>query len=416
MNVHGLSRPGRGGGPGAENPTGLLRLPLPRWLRFLPLVLLVVGGVTQAMVPSWVQLGFFFAALPPLSGLVYSPRQTALLGAAVLVLLTLPITRPPHISDGDDAAVAGIVLFSVLVSWVRSRYTRDLILVRDVAEAAQRAVLPPLSEQVGPVTCRGLYRAAQIGTLVGGDFFDVREGPYGVRAVVGDVRGHGLAAVGTVAALLGAFREAVLDESELRGVAARLDRRLRVDAASGMWRRENASGQGARNGEAADAEEEVGAEAVGAELFATALLIEYAADGREARVVQCGHPPPLLLRDGGVREVGAESAPPLGLGSEVAGPPAVASVSLRAGDVLLGYTDGVTEARNDAGTFYPLAERLPGLMGGTTPMPAGVIDLVWRDLTGFAHALEDDVAMLALCFGAPENTSENAPEGGPRPT
>ncbi|MEV1006522.1 PP2C family protein-serine/threonine phosphatase [Streptomyces sp. NPDC049881] len=414
MNVHGLSRPGRGGGPGAENPTGLLRLPLPRWLRFLPLVLLVAGGVTQAMVPGWVQLGFFFAALPPLSGLVYSPRQTALLGVAVLVLLTLPITRPPHISDGDDAAVAGIVLFSVLVSWVRSRYTRDLILVRDVAEAAQRAVLPPLPEQVGPVTCRGLYRAAQIGTLVGGDFFDVREGPYGVRAVVGDVRGHGLAAVGTVAALLGAFREAVLDESELRGVAARLDRRLRVDAASGMWRRENASEEEARDGED-EVREEARAEAAGAELFATALLIEYAPEGGEVRVVQCGHPPPLLLRDGGVREVSAESSPPLGLGSEVAGPPAVASVSLRAGDVLLGYTDGVTEARDGTGTFYPLAERLPVLMGGTTPVPAGVIDLVWRDLTDFADTLEDDVAMLALCFRPPED-AEDGPGDGPRPT
>ena len=40
-------------------------------------------------------------------------------------------------------------------------------------------------------------------------------GPFGVRVLIGDVQGHGLAAVGTVAALLGAFREGVLDDAEL---------------------------------------------------------------------------------------------------------------------------------------------------------------------------------------------------------
>ncbi|WP_223290894.1 PP2C family protein-serine/threonine phosphatase [Streptomyces avicenniae] len=384
MNIPGRDRLG-------SAPSGPLPgLPLPRWLRYLPIVLLAAGAVGQALAPNWVQLVFLFAALPPLSGLVYSPWQTAALGVAALVLITLPVTRPPHISDGDVVAVGAIVLFSVLVSWIRSRYTRDLVLVRDVAEAAQRAVLPPLPEHVGPVTCRGLYRPAQVGTLVGGDLFDVREGPYGVRALVGDVRGHGLAAVGTVAAILGAFREAVLDEPELQGVAARLDRRLRVDAESGLGREES----------------EVEA---GTELFATALLIEYAPQGGEVRIVQCGHPPPLLVRDGEVCEVDVESAPPLGLGSEVPTGPAVASVSLRAGDVLFGYTDGVTEARNGAGTFYPLEDRLRRLLGGRASPPGGVIDLVWRDLTGFADALQDDVAMLALGFSAPWRPAETGP-------
>ncbi|WP_158715636.1 SpoIIE family protein phosphatase, partial [Streptomyces sp. NRRL S-481] len=57
-------------------------------------------------------------------------------------------------------------------------------------------------------------------------FFDVRAGPHGVRAVMGDVQGHGLSAVATVASLLGAFREAVLDQPDPRAVATRLDRRL----------------------------------------------------------------------------------------------------------------------------------------------------------------------------------------------
>ncbi|MCP9946086.1 serine/threonine-protein phosphatase [Streptomyces somaliensis] len=68
-----------------------------------------------------------------------------------------------------------------------------------------------------------------------------------------------------MSALLGAFREAVLDEPELTGVAARLDRRLVVDSS--------------REGET--------------ELFATALLVEFPAGpgrGCGVRVLSCGHP------------------------------------------------------------------------------------------------------------------------------
>ncbi|WP_234320368.1 PP2C family protein-serine/threonine phosphatase, partial [Streptomyces sp. SBT349] len=274
---------------------------VPRWLLALPPVVLVVLGIAQSLAPGWVQLAFLFAALPPLTGLIYGPWRTSLISAGVMVLLLLPITRPPHISDADLGAVAAIAAFSVVVSWIRTLYTRDLVVVRDVAEAAQRAVLPPLPDRVGGVRCAGLYRAAQVGALVGGDLFDVRAGPHGVRALVADVQGHGLAAVSTVASLLGTFREAVLDEEELRGVAARLDRRLVVEGGDQS------------------------------ELFATALLVEFAPDGREARLISCGHPPPLLLRDGAARELSPENGTPLGLGRGVRhpGPPAPTLVELR---------------------------------------------------------------------------------------
>ncbi|RKN11471.1 PP2C family protein-serine/threonine phosphatase [Streptomyces radicis] len=345
---------------------------VPRWLRVLPPVVLVLVGVAQWLAPGWVQLAFLFAALPPLTGLIYGPLWTAAISGGVLGLMILPLTRPPHVSDADLGAVLAIAAFSVVVSWIRTRYTRDLVVVRDVAEAAQRAVLPPLPERVGDVRCAGLYRAAQVGALVGGDLFDVRAGPHGVRALVADVQGHGLAAVGAVAALLGAFREAVLDEEELRGVAARLDRRLVVDA-----------------------DEQ-------SELFATALLVEFAGDGREARLISCGHPPPLLVRGGAASELHPEAGTPLGLGRGVAhpGPPAPTVVALDEGDVLLGYTDGVTEARDADGAFYPLVERVCARVSSERAdegeAPPRLVDFVWNDVNEFAARIEDDVALLAL--------------------
>lgn len=353
-------------------PYGGMRTLAPPQFALVPWALLAMLAVTQSIVPGWVQLGFAFAALPPLTGLIYGPWRTAALSGAVVALLMLPLTRPSHIGDADIAAIGAIAVFSVLVAWVRGRYTRELVRVGSVAEAAQHAVMPPVANRVGPVRCAGLYRAAQVSALVGGDLYDVREGPFGVRALVADVQGHGLAAVGTVAALLGTFREALLDEPELSGVALRLDRRLRIETPP--------DGAGP------------------SELFATAVLLEFPPDMATVRLANCGHPPVLLLRGGEVRELAAEPAPPLGLGL---GPvePRPLTVRLAAGDVLLGYTDGVTEARNTSGGFYPLVPRLGRRFSGgrgEAPEPDRLVEFVWQDMSGFARAVEDDVALLAL--------------------
>ncbi|EDY43893.2 integral membrane protein, partial [Streptomyces sp. SPB074] len=201
-----------------DRPGDPLRVARPsRWLRWLPAVLLFALAVVQGIVGNRFELGFLIGAIPPLAALTYKALGTAVFGGIVLVLLWVPAIRLGRAGDSDLVTVAFVAALSVVIAWARRRRDEQLVTVRTVAQAAQFAVLPPLPPRVGPVRCAGLYRAAQHGTLVGGDLFDVREGPYGVRALVGDVQGHGLQAVGTVAALLGAFREAVLDQERLTG-------------------------------------------------------------------------------------------------------------------------------------------------------------------------------------------------------
>lgn len=355
-------------------PGWLRGAPRPRWVRWPPPVLLVVICVIQLATPETVDLSFLLAAVPPLAALSYGASVTAVFGSTAIVLLALPGLGLGRPGESDLLTVAFVSLLSVVFAWVRSRRDAQLVTVRTVAEAAQFAVLPPLPERVGPVRCAGLYRAAQGGTLVGGDLFDVRKGPRGVRALVGDVQGHGLAAVGTVAALLGAFREAVLDQPDLEGVAARLDRRLVVDS------------EQAQHAEQAQR----------AELFATAVLLEFRGDAPELRLLSCGHPPPLLLRAGTVEELTVTPGAPLGLGIAGVAPPDEAIVDLKPGDRLLVVTDGVTEARDASGTFYPLAERLSLLPADVLDDPAALTSAVWEDLVRFSGGVGDDVALLAL--------------------
>jgi serine phosphatase RsbU (regulator of sigma subunit) len=335
----------------------------------LPWVLVVGVGVATLVSPHSLDIGFLLGAIPPLAGLSYGPLATALMGGATVGLLTVPVFHLNDPGETDLLTVLFVAVLSVFVSFVRSRRDAQLDLERTVAEAAQRAVVPPLPERVGPVGCAGLYRAAQRGTLVGGDFFDVRDGPYGVRAVMGDVQGHGLSAVATVASLLGAFREAVLDLPDLEAVAARLDRRLVVDSARSAH----------------------------AELFATALLLEFTADADAVRIVACGHPSPVLLRAGRVTEIDVEAWTPLGLGLSDAGPLSGVSIQLRPGDRLFLASDGVWEARDTGGSFYPLAERLLQLADDD---PALMADRVWADLLRYSPEIRDDVTMLVLTTGA----------------
>ncbi len=344
--------------PGAGKP--------PVWLRLLPWLTMGLLVVVQLTTPRSVQLGFAFAVVPPLTTLLYGMLGTALVAGTMFALLMMPTIRADDVTYGDLLAFGLIGAVSVVLSGVRVRRDAQLVSVRTVAEAAQLAVLPPMPERVGAVRCGALYRAAERGTLVGGDLYDVQDGPFGVRAIVADVKGHGLAAVGTVSALLGTFREAVLDEAELAGVAARLDRRLVVDS----------SGRGET------------------EVFATAVLVEFPPDGTAVRVLSCGHPAPLVVDGDGTREVRLAPGAPLGLGLAEFRAPEAVPVPLRPGDVLLAHTDGVTEARDATGAFYPLADRLR--TGGWPVSPVELVRTVWRDLSSYAGEVADDVALLAL--------------------
>jgi len=438
-------------------PAPIERVPGRAW-RIVLLVspgLWVLGVIVLSFVfGARVQLAPLLAAAPAIACAGTGRRQCVVLGSACALFALVPLPGDPA-GLGDRAgtvlAIVIVALASYFVAQRRIRMQRAYDEVRRIADVTQRVLLRPVPERIGPVTAAVEYLSAAGGARIGGDFYEIIETPFGVRAILGDVRGNGLDAVSGAAALLGAFREAGAVEAELESVAARLDAALTRHAA-GVRRSDSGTGSGTGSGSdlgpdaKASAAEEEARSGVWAEDFATAVLIqiprkrrgrsagerdapmgsgdgtgdsgdgangankadraEAAAGGREvnvadlgsAQIVICGHPAPYLIRSGRTAlALEPESATlPLGLGTLAAEPYAANShtVAFEPGDALVLYTDGVSDARSRSGAFFALDEALHGL-GELAPDAAAAL-VRSRLLTHTRGALNDDAALLVL--------------------
>jgi serine phosphatase RsbU (regulator of sigma subunit) len=234
---------------------------------------------------------------------------------------------------GDFVLVALGGLLATVASAVRVRKERQTLHIQDIAETTRRTVLRPLPPRWAGLEHAGVYLAADVDARVGGDFYDIQPSPHGTRLLVGDVQGKGLAAVEAAAALLGTFREAGYHEKDLATVAERLETRM-------LRHRSHTCALGRDDGDR----------------FATAVLVGFPEDALDTvELVNFGHEAPLAVGPRGVRELPSGDGLPLGLGELVESPPPLHRVPLAADETLLLVTDGVTEARDRANSFYPLA-------------------------------------------------------------
>jgi serine phosphatase RsbU (regulator of sigma subunit) len=107
-----------------------------------------------------------------------------------------------------------------------------------------------------------------------------------------------------------------------------------------------------------------------------------------AELVCCGHPPPLLLRGGSAMFIEPYAAPPLGLLDLADGWCRTTMIPVADGDGLLLYTDGVSEARDAAGRFFPLAQLTTEALSTEALRPGGPRLL---DLDTLVARLDDHV-------------------------
>jgi serine phosphatase RsbU (regulator of sigma subunit) len=349
------------------------------WPVPLPLVLLL------AVPPVLAGLGAP-AALRPLAygaaGLVAAAVVDAVLPGGITVTdgpHQLPLAAAGAVVVSTALTLAGARVAARPVPPDREQQEQQHADVASVAEAAQRALLSPLPEQLGPLSLGVVYLAAAAEARVGGDLYEVTSTEnFGIRLIIGDVRGKGLGAVEVAADIIGRFREVAHGVGTLNELAHRLD--------AGLSRRWGPY-----------------------EEFVTALLAEIDTDRGTLTILNCGHPPPLLVSaaDGAVTALEVRApAPPLGLIALGTDAGAKQVYAFKPSDQLLLYTDGVTEARDASREFYPLDERVKALAPQAQPRPGRpgrsraaaptLLDLVRDDLLSYVGAPPDDDAALLL--------------------
>jgi serine phosphatase RsbU (regulator of sigma subunit) len=272
-------------------------------------------------------------------------------------------------------AIAYVTLAASYVGARRLRTERELLDAREVASAVEAMLLPPLPPAPAPVELAASYVSASSAARVGGDLYGAVRVGDSVRVVVADVQGKGLDAVRSAAVVLSAFRESAPYVDSLTTVGTRIELALQ--------------------------------RLTGSERFATAVLAEIGADGSVA-VLNRGHPGPLLLRpahppkapqvlDAPVPEL------PFGLAALADAPesdPEPTRFTLEPGERVLFYTDGLTEARDAEGRFYPLLDRAAGPL--SDPSPDAALRRLRADVALHTGAPpDDDSALLLVDFANP---------------
>lgn len=270
------------------------------------------------------------------------------------------------------ALSAALLLFVLMVE------LRDKLLARDelaVGRAVQMALLPKEQPSLPGWKAWLFTRPAND---VGGDLVDhlpLGGGRTGI--VLGDVSGKGLGAALLMAKLQSTLRALAPGAESLSSLAARTNGILHRDGLPGR--------------------------------FATLVfLVPEPLSGR-VRLVNAGHIPPLVLRGNG-----PESLPPvsLPLGAFPETRYVEQEVLLQPGDLLLVYSDGLTDARNRSGDFFGeerLQALLPALKGlGAEEAGRRLLQAVDAFVEG--ERPFDDLSLVLLAHGGPEDAVDG--EGG----
>lgn len=274
----------------------------------------------------------------------------------------------------DDTGEPSSVRIALLDARERRAYERELLEAKRRAEAAeasaaqlartlQQTLIPPDLPEIAGLSIDARYRPAGTGDEIGGDFHDVFQvGVDDWVIAIGDVQGKGASAAVVTALTRYAIRAASVEHaSPAEALLVVNDVMLRSHA----------------------------------DRFCTVLLMRCRREGGTWRVTCSagGHPLPVLVRPGAVAVDVGRPGTLLGMLRDATMHDA--DVTLAPGDVLVGYTDGVLEARGGGG-FYGI-DRLRRVLAHSGADVGHLLQAVLDDVLVFQNGdPRDDIDIVAL--------------------
>ncbi|MEA3078387.1 MAG: hypothetical protein QOF60_3295 [Actinomycetota bacterium] len=234
---------------------------------------------------------------------------------------------------------------------------------REIAATLQRSLLPPALPTTGPFEVAATYRTPGDTVLVGGDFYDLfplRGAGWGVA--IGDVQGKGSGAATLTALARYTVRAGALTLRNPKQVLRTLNEAI------------------LREGERF--------------LTMCLLTLQPTGDRLRARVCLAGHPLPMLVRATGEVEAMGRPGTLLGVVPDV--DLFVVTYDVRPGDLIVLFTDGLTEARRE-GELFGVEGVRKVLEGCAGQQPPEVVARLEQAVTEFVGGQpRDDMAILVL--------------------
>ena len=234
------------------------------------------------------------------------------------------------------------------------------------AKDVQQAFFPPQSFSIPCLSCETFYQPAR---GIGGDYYDflsLPEGRWGIA--IGDVSGKGIGAALLMASLQASLRaQALHTHLELSTLIGDVNRLVYESSPT--------------------------------QYFASLFYAEYEPATRVLNYVNAGHNPPIVVRQGKESCALFQLAPeamPVGIFAEARFE--TSRFQLMIGDILVAYTDGITEAANPAGEQWGL-ERLERLLRSSAGMTSGeIVTRVLEAVSDFAEGepQRDDVTLVVM--------------------
>jgi serine phosphatase RsbU (regulator of sigma subunit) len=133
--------------------------------------------------------------------------------------------------------------------------------------------------------------------------------------------------------------------------------------------------------------------------YATMCFCAYDDRTRRLRWLNCGHPPPVVLRRNGTIESLVATGYPLGMFEQWEG--VAREIDLGAGDVVALYTDGVTEALDARGNEFGIDGLVETLRAGKAVGAQTILDETIRAVRAFSQGeQQDDITMVLATVGS----------------
>jgi serine phosphatase RsbU (regulator of sigma subunit) len=247
-----------------------------------------------------------------------------------------------------------------------SEFCKALQTELDGAKDVQRAFFPPPTLSIPSLSCEVFYQPVH---EIGGDYYDLfslQGERWGIA--IGDVSGKGIGAALGMASLQGSLRAQVLHpHSDLSALMADVNQLVHASSPD--------------------------------HFFASLFYAEYQPATRVLRYVNAGHNPPVVLRPRhGQCELFRLKAggTPVGISSDAEF--TTATFQLQVGDVLAGYTDGITEIQNHQGELWGVQSLERLLRSCACGEPQEIIERILDGAAGFAggEPQRDDMTLVVL--------------------